>query len=1142
MRRVTPSLDTVFCEAIAIDDVDARAARIQQLCGANHELLQRVSALVAAHFRAGNFLDQPANANASLLTLATNELHTSIMPRVGSTIGPYKLRELLGEGGMGLVFVAEQEKPVRRKVALKIIKPGMDSREVISRFETERQALALMDHTNIAKVLDAGTTDNGNPFFVMELVKGTPITEHCNKHKLGTRERLKLFLQVCQAVQHAHQKGIIHRDLKPSNILVAMNDTVPTVKVIDFGVAKAIGQQLTDKTVYTGFNQLVGTPLYMSPEQAGLSNMDIDTRSDIYSLGVLLYEVLTGLTPFDDLMFKRAGFDEMRRMIREDEPQRPSIRISTINSDDLSTIAAQRQIEPRKLSQQLRGELDWIVMRSIEKDRNRRYNSASALADDIQRVLSDAPVVAGPPSKAYRLEKFIKRNRLAIIAWAASLLALLCGVVGILAYAWRASQHNRELTVALNRATTSERRLLLKTYADDIQLAAVLRDNGQSHLARDLLIKDARMVGAFDPRGFEWFFLVAASQRELQRLKANGRGWEEIQFLADGQRIVSIGNDHLLKRFDSASGQILNTTHLKLACTDLTTARFSQDGRRLMCMSVDLGVEQRQREFSLWNTETDECEARHKVEDKSTHEVVCLAPSCAKVAYFSGRELKSSDVGLVRIWDAETQQDEPIPGLAEQTGVDRLCFSPDNQRLAIASHTQTDVLNIEIRNVATGELISRSIDINGHATGLCFAPNGQSMAVMVSQSSTSFVVAFEVTSGQLKFRYDDVPENLARPTYSPDGRWLAVAAGNGGSKSPIRILDAKNGTLLFEAFSPDFGVGNLSFSANAQILAAGGADGVIYVREPQSLPDSIQLPGTSGQEAWAATFSHDSQTLAVGYDDEAHGDAETLKLWKVADGQERVNLRGHRAMVTEVRRLTNNSLASSSFDGSVCIWDLPSQQLTKCVMKHVSPIRSMATSNDGRWIATASDDLNIRVYDTVEDQEKWLFRGPLSRTHRLAISPGGNLLASSEDGGSIHIWDLISGRELAGFQDQAPVFGLSFSPDGQQLVFGNRLGEVKCYDLSHPGRTPALLGHKVAHEGDVMSITFSPDAKTLASAGKDGTVRLWQWSTGEELLVLGGLSSEVSSVAFSPDGQKLAATVLNGTVHIWSGPRIAKEH
>ena len=351
----------------------------------------------------------------------------SALEKPGDRIGRYKLLQQIGEGGCGVVYMAEQEEPVRRRVALKVIKLGMDTKSVIARFEAERQALALMDHPNIAKVLDAGATETGRPYFVMELVRGIKITEFCDHNNLTTRQRLELFMQVCHAIQHAHQKGIIHRDIKPSNILVTLHDGVPVPKVIDFGIAKATQGRLTDKTVFTAFQQFIGTPAYMSPEQAEMSGLDIDTRSDIYSLGVLLYELLTGKTPFDSQELLQAGLDAMRRTICEQEPERPSMKLSTMLAGELTTTANRRQTQPPKLIHAVRGDLDWIVMKALEKDRARRYETANGLATDLKRHLDNEPVVARPPGNLYRFQKLVRRNKLAFACAAIVGAALVLG-------------------------------------------------------------------------------------------------------------------------------------------------------------------------------------------------------------------------------------------------------------------------------------------------------------------------------------------------------------------------------------------------------------------------------------------------------------------------------------------------------------------------------------------------------------------------------------------------------------------------------------------------------------------------------------------------------------------------------------------
>ena len=546
MAEWDPLVNEIFVRAIEAGSASERADVLDRMCGGDVELRRKVEALLLVHDGAGSFLEHPAPGLASPRSVASgegatepsrpsarssvridektepfgsssgsggNQVARPLTEGPGTRIGPYKLLEQIGEGGMGVVYMAEQEAPVRRKVAIKIIKPGMDTGQVVARFEAERQALALMDHPSIAKVFDAGSTSTGRPFFAMELVNGVPITEYCDRAQLAPRERLELFVSVCRTIQHAHQKGIIHRDVKPSNVLVTLVDGRPTPKVIDFGVAKATGQRLTERSLFTQFGAIVGTLEYMSPEQAELSSQDVDTRSDVFSLGVLLYELLTGSTPLERARLREAGYAEILRLIREEDPPRPSTRLSD-SGEALPSIAARRQTEPGKLTRLVRGELDWIVMKALEKDRARRYESASGFARDIERYLADEAVEACPPSRRYRLGKFVSKHR-AALATAGIFAAVMITATAI--SAWQANRAYRALTAE------AEQRRVAQNQRDRAQKA-----EGQARASQvKAESEEARAKrSAAESRSVLRFFLTRVVAAARPQGQSGGQGYD----------------------------------------------------------------------------------------------------------------------------------------------------------------------------------------------------------------------------------------------------------------------------------------------------------------------------------------------------------------------------------------------------------------------------------------------------------------------------------------------------------------------------------------------------------------------------------------------------------------------------------------
>lgn len=1180
----------LFLEALERPTSEERAAFLEKACVGDPSLRAAVAALLANH-KADSFLETPAieSPSAAASEDARSDTITLVIigEKPGDQIGHYKLLQQIGEGGVGVVFMAEQESPVRRRVALKVLKPGMDTKSVIARFESERQALALMDHPNIAKVLDAGSTDKGRPFFVMELVRGVRITEYCDQNRLPTRERLTLFIHVCQAIQHAHQKGIIHRDIKPSNILVTLHDGVPVPKVIDFGIAKAVDQRLTDKTFFTEFQSFIGTPAYVSPEQAEMSGLDIDTRTDIYSLGVLLYEMLTGRTPFDAQALVSSGLDGMRRTIREEEPTPPSTRLRMFPEAEQTTTAQRQQAEPAKLASVLRGDLDWIVLKALEKDRTRRYATANDLAQDIRRYLDNEPVLARSPSATYRFQKLVRRNKLAFAAAGAVAAALLIGSViatwqfieKSVAYrrAMNAEQEQSRLRVEAEAARQSAETQALvarrQAYAADMNLV-------QQALAANNLGRAQELLHRHRPAG-EYQISNLKSQ-----IPADLRGWEWRYLWQQCQ-----------------SDALFTLCQLS---NEVSALSVSPDGKWVAVgESGDRGI-------SIWDLR-----ARQEVARFQTGEgdgPFAFSPVSPVLAFYAkdrtDRPGSPNRGGRVQLWDVVTRRmagELPVNGFCRA-----IAFSADGNRLLTANgDSEFTVWNVaegtKLKSVAFPE--PKGFEMRHPLFGRVAVSRDFSLAAQAIGGGHIRVV--NLASGQELWTAQAADENVTALAFSADGKKLA--SGAGFVESAVRLWDVATGRELARLEGHRTYVRSLLFWPDGETLASASGDQTIHLWDvSQVLPTNPRLPENP------LTRPSDTIAPAAGQSDGVRGWLRRPMRPRATELHPSATLRGHRLEVWSLALGSDNTtLVSGSKDGAVLVWDtaakrreqsnvtlpvpvlawsfLPDNQAILALDKlgrvarwqgndfqQSQQLLELGTntfaacfSTDGRFLATVSAEGTTQVWDVQQASLLPEFAPQAGGEMPVKFLDRSNhLVTQRRKDGSFREWDVTSGREVRSWQLNGPgparkgdfspddqcfvaldgegsgqlrhlttkrdwplelkqVTGTAFSPDGRWLAAVSVLGIGHLYDTATGGRTATLQGFLQG----THSVTFSADGQRLA-IGSNGNeaIKLWDVESLQELLTLKGQGSMFNSTTFSPDGNVLASSNSRGIVHLWRAP------
>ncbi|MGO9037041.1 MAG: protein kinase domain-containing protein [Steroidobacteraceae bacterium] len=1070
-------------QAVALGP-QARAEFLDQVCAADVNLRAELDSLLLAD----------AQLSGDILRSTSAEVHERDFEDLAATrltagqlfAQRFRLSRKLGEGGMGQVWLAEQIAPVRRLVALKLIGAGMYDEAVVQRFQAERQSLAIMEHPYIAKVFDAGTTPQGQPYFVMEYVPGLPITEYCDQRRLKIRDRLEVFIQACEGVQHAHQKAIIHRDLKPANILIVEVDGVAVPRIIDFGLAKAITPKRADEMLFTRFGQFIGTPGYMSPEQVDPNIRDVDTRTDVYSLGVILYVLLTGLLPFEAQRPHKPALDVWLRQLREEEPPTMSAKLAA-DPGRAASAAAARSTEPKQLLGMLRGDLQWITSKSLERERERRYGLPSELIADLRRYLNHEPVEARPASAGYKLRKFIRRNRVAaVVAGVLCILALVASGSGLIALR---KQHEAEFQAA--QALQTQARLLTQAAAER------LRDWDLTG-AQDIILyvlMNSVFAPAHPPAAVGIFQNVRVADLQVAVLSGHEAKVNSAAYSPDGSRVVTASNDKTARIWDAHTG--IELAELSGHEDHVAFAAYSPDGTRIVTASDD-------KTARVWDARTG-----HELTVLSGH---LDTVSSAAYSPDGARIVTASDDKTARIWDARTGA--LLRVLAGHGGyLYYAAFSPDGTRIVTASDDKT----ARIWDARTGAQLRTLSGHDGIVLSAAFSPDGTRI-VTASDDKTARI--WDARTGDQLIVLSGHENQVISAAYSPDGTRIVTASND----RTARIWDQRTGARL-AVLSGHFNyVNSAAFSPDGRHVVTASDDKTARIWDTQAASQLAMFSG-KGYFFESAAFSPDGTRIVAASAD------KTARVWDVRTGAPLAVLSGHESYLYFAAFSPDGSrIVTASDDRTARVWDARSGAQLVVLSGHDDQVLSAAYSPDSNRIVTASTDKTARIWDARTGAELAVLSGHAKLVTFAAYSPDGTRIVTTSSDNTARIWDARSGAlvtVLAGHGDS--VRSAAYSPDGTRIVTASYDKTARIWD-ARTGKQIAVL---IGHSGYVHFAAFSPDGTRIVTASYDKTAGIWDARTGAQLAALAGYEGGFYTAVYSPDGTRIVTASRDKTARIW---------